>query len=246
MPKKVTCLTTLDEIAVCESADVLIASLRSCAADLLNNIARMAAILRRLDELGAAVEIDHALFPYIRLIANGQLSASCLVACAGDAMLLEKAVTLPLDLQEKFAENEPFKLLEDDGGTRMVHPLDMTKKDLLQLFRGGKPRTDDEQKQWRQTVKGRSERIKKIALDKDWSSRKPPKKTPAEPGAGPGDYGPRLQHSAVDVELNWAAKKVVAAAVKLVKQTEDDDNDTLFAILEEVVEEYLESTEAAA
>lgn len=136
---------TIDSISLCDNAQELLAELSECAEDFLRQVGRMAAIVRRLDELGVQVAIENSLLPYIRLIAHGQLSANLFVACSGDSALLEKAMRLPLPLQEQVAENEPMKVLGSGGDHRMVRPLDMTPRERRQVFYGKRLRTDAEQ-----------------------------------------------------------------------------------------------------
>lgn len=139
-------LETADEIAVCDDSAALLESLRDCASDLLKNLSRMAAILRRLDELGVEVSVNHALLPYVRMIAQGKLTAGCFLTCSGDPLLLDMATRLSGALQEKIANNEPFKMLTADDEHRMVRPLEMGRRELVQVFTtGGRLRTEDEQ-----------------------------------------------------------------------------------------------------
>ena len=149
MPK-VIALDSLAEIAVCDCRESLLDALRLCALDILSNIVRMAAILRRLESLGMECEIDHDLLPYIRLIAHGKLSANCFVTCAADPLLLKQAMRLPMPIQEQIGNNEPFTVIDPSGAKRQVHPLDMSRKELLQLFSGGKPRDEEEQAEYLQ------------------------------------------------------------------------------------------------
>lgn len=157
---------TTEEIAMCEDADVLMSGLKQCAVNILGNLERMAAILRRLDELGVQITLDHALIPYIRMIANGQLSASCFVACAADPELLNKAVKLPLSAQEKIGKDEPFPLVDPSGERREVRPSEMTRRDLNQAFGENFVRSDEGQKKWLATSANKS-----AAQKTDWSKR---------------------------------------------------------------------------
>lgn len=120
-------------------------------------------------------------------------------------------------------------MLEPDGAHRKVHPLDMTRSDLLQLFRGGRQRTDKEQKAWLDT-----------GAKKSVAQRARHKKVEDSPDV----TGPRPENSAVSMELNWAAKKVIAAAVKLCS-SEKGELQANFSKLKTEVEEYLELGEAA-
>jgi hypothetical protein len=139
---------TLAEIGTTDVAETLLQQLAECSCDLLRNVERMAAIVKRLDELGVRVAIENSLLPYIRLIAHGQLSSELFITCSGDMSLLEKAMRLPMPLQKQVACNEPFKIMDLGGDHRMVRPLDMTKRERRQVFVGKRLRTETEQIGW--------------------------------------------------------------------------------------------------
>lgn len=141
-------LVTENQILNCDDVAALREAVLECASDLSNNIIRMAALVRRLDELGVEVAIENSMLPFVRLIAHGQLSPSLFMALLGDIPLLEKAMRLPIPMQEQIAENEPMKVLELDGDHRMVRPLDMTMRERRQVFNGKRLRTDAEQIGW--------------------------------------------------------------------------------------------------
>lgn len=156
MPSELTLPT--NEIATCDSVDLLIDALWETSFDLLGNIERMAAIVRRLDELGAKVDFDtnNAILPYIRMVASGRLLAKCLAAMAAEPALLEQALQAPLDVQEKMASGSFFEFLERDGTVTEKILFELTQKDILQLFNNGKIRTIEEQKQYRTCSRNRS------------------------------------------------------------------------------------------
>jgi hypothetical protein len=141
-------LAKTNQIDLCTDTDLLLEELRSCSLDLLRNVGRMAAIVRRLDELGVEVAIENSLLPYIRLIAHGQLAAESFVSLSGDAKLLERVIRLPLPLQEQIAQNEPLRVMDMGGDHRMVRPLDMSERERKQVFFGKRLRTDAEQIGW--------------------------------------------------------------------------------------------------
>lgn len=163
---------TLDDISSCNDTELLLSGLRECAESLLSNIMRTAAIVRRLDELGVEVAIENSLLPYIRLIAHGQMSANLFVALSGDPPLLEKAIRLPIPVQDQIANNEPFKVCELGGDHRMVRPLDMTARERNQVFRGKRLRTDAEQVGFlrehmeRDAIKNKPDQERLITLDR--------------------------------------------------------------------------------
>lgn len=243
-------LSTLEHIAACNDADALLEHLRACASDILSNLARMAAILRRLDELGVKVEIDHALLPYIRMIANGSLLAECFVACSGDPLLLESAVRLPTKVQKQIADNKPFKVLNADGSARMVPPLELGRRELTQVFKGGHVRTEEEQREWLVSSANKSTALKRRMAG--------PEKTPfVDPNYPNGrehlsepDAGPRMPHSVMAVDLNWEAKKVVSAAIRwrnsLKSADQIRDLQEANTLLSEAVDDYIENTQDGA
>lgn len=123
----------------------LLSELQECLLSWAQNVARMATIIKRLDELGAEVTIDNSILPYIRLIAHGQLSANAFTQLSCEPQLLDKVMRLPLPIQERAASNEPFRVMESNGDHRMVKPLDMTPRERRQVFAGKRLRSDAEQ-----------------------------------------------------------------------------------------------------
>lgn len=165
-------LTTFSAIGQCDSPSELLAELRECVQSWAGNVARMAAIVRRLDQLGVEVSIENSMLPYIRLIAHGQLSAAAFTNLMHDQPLLDRIARLPLPLQERAADNQPFKVMEANGDHRMVRPLDMTARERRQVFAGKRLRTDAEQVGWikEQAAKDSSKRIiteeRPVSLDR--------------------------------------------------------------------------------
>jgi hypothetical protein len=141
-------LNSLQEIAECDAPEVLIESLYEASYCLLENISRMAAIVHRLDELGAKVEFDHALLPYIRMVSRGELLGQCLVAVCGDPALLEQATKAPLEVQKRMADVDFFDVVMPSGEVAELLLLELTKKQILQVFNNGKIRTLDEQREY--------------------------------------------------------------------------------------------------
>lgn len=146
-----TALRVLDsesQILNCEDTSLLLEALRDCQSQFFSQLSRMASIVRRLDELGVEVAIENSMLSYVRLIAHGQLSQSLFANWHCEPKLLDCARQLPLPIQEKVAENEPFKVMELDGDHRMVRPGDMTRNEMRQVFNGKRLRTDAEQVGW--------------------------------------------------------------------------------------------------
>ncbi len=109
------------------------------------HIVRMAAIVRRLDDLGAQIDIQSSVLPYLRKIAHGNLSADLFVAMQGYKTMLDVASTLPTPVQLQIAKNEPLKVMSTNGDFRMVPPLSMTTKEISQVFAKGRIRDEAEQ-----------------------------------------------------------------------------------------------------
>lgn len=152
-------LSVLTDSDILASSDtqLLLEALRECHGQFFKNLSRMAAIVRRLDELGVEVAIENSMLSYVRLIAHGQLSQSLFATWHCEPKLLECARQLPIPLQEKIADNEALKVMGLDGDHRMVRPGDMTQAEMKQVFAGKRLRTDAEQVGWLR------ERMQKIA-----------------------------------------------------------------------------------
>ncbi len=178
-----------DQIAICTSAETLVEALRETSFDLMANIERMASIIRRLDELGAEVDFDHALLPFIRLVSQGKLLGQTLVALSGDPLLLEQAVKAPIEIQQKLAAGDWFDVLQADGEVRKLIPFEMSKKQVLQVFKHGHVRSIDEQRLYLQVSANKSVALKKVhqkpselsgvAFESRWQSN-PSKKEPSD------------------------------------------------------------------
>lgn len=136
------------KIDECNDIQALVERLRDCTKSFLQNVAEMAAIVRRLDDLGAKVELNDAILPYIRMIAHEQLSADCFVALCGDTRFLDRVCSLPKPLQEQIASGETFKVMEIGGDFRMVSALEMTGNERRQVFDRHRLRTEAEQIGW--------------------------------------------------------------------------------------------------
>lgn len=143
-----TQMTAISDIEQCSDVGALCTLLSEKTAAICRNVCEIAAIIRRLDELGAEVAIEDAMLPYYRLIACGSLSANAFTKLCGEPSLLECVRQLPVPIQEKLAAGEPVKVMEIGGDFRMVRPLDLTKRERQQVFRGKRLRTDAEQIGW--------------------------------------------------------------------------------------------------
>lgn len=157
MAAMTTLLVSESQITACEDTQLLLDALRECQSQFFSQLSRMAAIVRRLDELGVEMAIENSMLSYVRLIAHGQLSQSLFATWHCEPKLLEAARQLPLPIQERIAENEPVKVMEINGDHRMVRPGDLTRNEMKQVFAGKRLRTDAEQVGWLR------ERLQKIA-----------------------------------------------------------------------------------
>lgn len=138
------------DIATATDGQWLVEQLRESMEWSVRHIVRMAAIVRRLEELGIEITIDLAALPYLRLIAYGSLSPELFIALDGNMSLLRKAAELPAPDQERIARNEPIKVMElrDDGRAptfRMIPPLSLSAKQVSQVFGHRRLRDDAEQ-----------------------------------------------------------------------------------------------------
>lgn len=136
---------TIDDINQCNDIDALIASLDQCSHDIVVNIKRMAAIVRRLTQLGVNVEIDNALMPFIKMVADGKLLAECLVRCATSPALLQHAIRLSIPSQKRIADDDPFAVKSSDGTVDAVKPSEMTSRQIEQVFSGGQVKSPAKQ-----------------------------------------------------------------------------------------------------
>jgi hypothetical protein len=155
------------QILECTDTKELIELLHEYAANTVSNVRMMAVIVRRLDELGVEVSIDeNSLLPFVRLIAHGQLSPELFVTMMGDFPLLEKAMRLPIPVQERIANNEPMKVMEIGGGHRLVRPLDMTKRERSQVFHGKRLRNEAEQIGWLRDQRDKDDAKAAVTVDR--------------------------------------------------------------------------------
>lgn len=239
----------LTSIAKETNVELLLDWLTDTTASLLDNIATMAAIVRRLDELGVDYKWDNALLPYIRMVASGKLMGQCLVALSGDPLLLEQAIAAPIAVQERMASGDWFDVLMPDRSVRKVAALEMTKKEILQVFKQGHVRTREEQEAY--LVAGSN---KSVAQRQRLVGTRPSFVDPNYPDGrehlSEPEVGPRPNHSAMSVDLNWEAKKVVAAAVRwrsaLKAADFNRDWEEACKRLEEAVDDYMENSKEGA
>jgi hypothetical protein len=138
----------LNRLLACDDAQQLMAELESSLAVTLRNVVKIAAIVRRLEELGVEISLKLAILPLIRRIAYGQLVPELFVNLQGNSALLDRAASLPIPDQQRIADNTPVKVMMPDGDHRMVPPLSLTRREITQVFGKGKLRDDAEQVGW--------------------------------------------------------------------------------------------------
>lgn len=138
----------LVEISRCVDVQKLTEMLHETLSITINSVVRLAAIVKRLEELGAEVSLASPILPYIRRIAHGQILPELFVSLQGDQALLDKAATLAIPDQRRFAENKPLKVMALGGNHRMVPAQLLTRREIRQVFGRGKLRTDTEQIGW--------------------------------------------------------------------------------------------------
>lgn len=135
----------ISRLSVCDDPSQLIEELVGALEITVEQVVKMAAIIRRLDELGVEITIPIGPLPFLRRIAYGQMMPELFVNLQGDTTLLERVSTLPRPDQERVSQNKPFKVMSIDNDHRMVPPLSMTRQEIKQVFGIGKVRDDAEQ-----------------------------------------------------------------------------------------------------
>jgi hypothetical protein len=123
----------------------------------VENYMRMAALLRRVDELGIKPEeagIDESLVPVLTLrkMADGQLLVTLVMRLSNPALakLYKRAARMPLDQQRIIADNEPipFYALEGPDAKRMIPPLNMLPGEIDQAIAPDHIRGEAEQQDY--------------------------------------------------------------------------------------------------
>ena len=124
--------------------------LTECLDTTRRTVIRMAAIVRRLEELGEDLsDLKLSVLRYIRRIAYGQMDAEVLVKFQGSPRILRIVSNLPLPDQQKLIESESVELLTGDGGDRRKVPLlAMSGSEFRQAFSYDGIRDDAEQMSW--------------------------------------------------------------------------------------------------
>jgi hypothetical protein len=139
----------LNRISMIDDKDELRRLLTQLLGITVENIVKVAAAVRRLEELGDDLsDMEISILPQIRKVAYGQIVPDLLVRFQGYPSLLRKLTALPIPDQKRMAALEPVKVLESGGDHRMVPPLRMTNGEINQVFAADHIRDDAEQAAW--------------------------------------------------------------------------------------------------
>lgn len=127
----------------------LVAELTECMSVTVQSIIKIAAIVRRLDEL--EFDIDALRIPnlsYFRKVAHGKMVPELFVSLIGAPIVLRKVANLPLIDQQRIAEGKPVKVMLPGGDHMMLRVEDMTRDQAQQVFAGDHIRNDSQQAAW--------------------------------------------------------------------------------------------------
>lgn len=158
----------LDLIRSC-STEELHQQLAQALSSTAQNLIRMAAIVRELEDRGEDLsQLRLGMTRYLRKIAYGQVSPQVVVRFGEYPLLVDRVAALPTPDQERLCSGEPVRLmLLTEHGTdhRMLDPLALNRHQIAQIFDRDRLRTDAEQIAW---LEGRQPRLQQ--------DRKRPKK----------------------------------------------------------------------
>lgn len=142
-------LKDLTEIGKCEDIATLRKDLIRTLSVTVEQIVRLAAIVRRLEELGDDLsDVELSLLPQLRKVAYGQLLPDLVLELQGRPSLLRKVSALPLPDQRKIATGVPLKVMQGDGDHRLVPPLKLTDSEVSQVLGDDHIRDEGEQASW--------------------------------------------------------------------------------------------------
>lgn len=115
-----------------------------------DNLARLAAIVRTLEERGDDLaDLKLGLVDLLRRIAYGQVLPELVARYGVGSLLVKRAASLPLPDQRRIAAGEPVRVLVIEGGKidhRTVPPEKLTRSELMQVIGDGHLRDDGEQR----------------------------------------------------------------------------------------------------
>ncbi len=134
------------------STQQLKAQLAECLGNTARELLRMAMLVRAIEEKGEDLgEIKTlGILSHLRKIACGMLLPEVVVQFAGKPQLIGLIGGLPLNEQQAIAAGKPVRLLVYDPVSgqrthRMANPLDMTPRQVRQVFARDHIRRDEEQ-----------------------------------------------------------------------------------------------------
>lgn len=147
------------------SSEDLRRELQSAALGVAQQLLRLAAIIRVLEERGEDLsDVKVGMVRYLRRIAYGQVLPEIVTTYADYPLLLNRLTTLPLPDQERIAKGESLAVMIQTASgpdTRLVAPMNMTAEQVYQVFGDGRVRSDAEQASY---LDSRSSRPTKIAI----------------------------------------------------------------------------------
>lgn len=142
----------------------------NCAGDFVGSIIRLSIIVRRLEELGDDLsDMEISILPELRRVAYGQVAPELLVNLQGKSQLLRRVSNLPMPEQRKIASGEPIMVLDAGGDHRMVPPLNLTSREIKQVFGDGCIRDEADQSTWirkESQKKPRAKSLDDVTLDR--------------------------------------------------------------------------------
>lgn len=137
------------EIANCEDQTWITNQLATAVDLTIKHVARIAALLRRAEELGIEVDISVGPVNFLRRIAYDQMLPELYIAFEDEPQLLNRLGQLPLPDQKKIASGKPLKvcLLDaDDKITNVMLPVrEMTQAQVRQVISKGRIHSESEQ-----------------------------------------------------------------------------------------------------
>ncbi len=125
------------------------AQIRGLMLQTVQCIIRLAAAVRRMDELQCEIQVPPDTLAWLRKIGRGHVTPELFIALQGRTGLLKIASRLPQDKQLQIARNEPVIVMEPNGDHRMVPPFELQTKDIRQVFDASRDCIRDEAEQIR-------------------------------------------------------------------------------------------------
>ncbi len=148
----------IDGIDLSQHADIMqstdtawiAAQIRGLMLQTVQCIIRLAAAVRRMDELQCTVQVPPDTLAWLRKIGRGHVAPELFIALQGRTGLLKIASRLPKDQQLQIARNEKIPVMEVNGDHRLLAPLEMEAEDIKQVFDAKRDciRSDEEQILW--------------------------------------------------------------------------------------------------